>query len=164
MRSWLVSALSDKVDKGVMSLDGLERLTRGDWLVWEPGTWRPSRANANTAMGIPQAAIAAGVAGAEALAIALEPNIDRKDVTFGRERCDIVIDDRTLSAHHLSFSFDEHHWWVRDVGSRNGTLLDGRKLGPEPAMLTSGLLIQPAQVVLTYYTTSNFMQRLTRRR
>jgi len=43
--------------------------------------------------------------------MALEPRRDKKDLTLGRSGCDLVIDDRTLSTHHLSFNFDDHHWW-----------------------------------------------------
>jgi pSer/pThr/pTyr-binding forkhead associated (FHA) protein len=165
MRSWLISALSVKVQK-----DGgpevLKRLCPYDWLVWEPGQWRPARANVETAMGLPliTAANAGNPNDVESLVIALEPRKDGKDLSLGRASCDIVIDDRTLSTHHLSFSFDDHHWYVHDVGSRNGSLLDGKKLGKNPTRLDAGSRLQAAQVVLTYYTADTMYARLKARR
>lgn len=167
MRSWLISALALKTRQG--GLEALKRMSPFDWLVWEPGQWRPARANIETMMGLPQ--IGAGSAAAaretkegESLVIALEPRRDKKDVSLGRSGCDIVIDDRTLSQHHLSFNFDDHHWWVYDVGSRNGSLIDGRKLGKEPVSLSAGARLQAAQVVLTYYTRDTMFARLKGRR
>lgn len=166
MRSWLISALATKVQKDG-GAEVLKRLCPYDWLVWEPGQWRPARANVETAMGLPL--LTSAQAGqdpkeVESLVIALEPRRDGKDLTLGRTGCDIVIDDRTLSSHHLSFSFDDHHWYVMDVGSRNGSLLDGKKLGRNPTRLDAGARMQAAQVVLTYYTADTMYARLKARR
>jgi pSer/pThr/pTyr-binding forkhead associated (FHA) protein len=166
MRSWLISALALKTGQG--GVDALKRMCSFDWLVWEPGQWRPARANVDTVMGLPQvgkdAPPPAEPAAEESLVIALEPRRDKQDVTLGRSGCDITIDDRTLSTHHLSFNFDDHHWWVHDVGSRNGSLIDGRKLSSEPVRLTAGARLQAAQVVLTYYTVDSMFARLKARR
>ncbi len=165
MRSWLISALALKTQQG--GEEALKRLCPFDWLVWEPGQWRPSRANIETMMGLPQmtaGSIAAEPKEGESLVIALEPRRDKKDVTLGRSGCDLVIDDRTLSSHHLSFNFDDHHWWVYDVGSRNGSLIDGRKLTKDPVRLSAGARIQAAQVTLTYYTLETMYARLKARR
>ncbi|MBK7858106.1 MAG: FHA domain-containing protein [Archangiaceae bacterium] len=167
MRSWLISALALKTQQG--GAEALKRLCPHDWLVWEPGQWRPARANVETVMGLPQitsqtVAPPEEPKEVESLVIALEPNREHAEVTFGRAGCDLVLDDRTLSSHHLSFTFDDHHWWVHDVGSRNGSLVDGRKLGKEPVCLTAGMRLQPAQVVLTYYTQDTMYARLKSRR
>jgi DNA-binding NtrC family response regulator len=42
----------------------------------------------------------------------------------GRD-CDFVLNDRTVSHHHLTLKIDKGHLRVTDQGSRNGTLLDG---------------------------------------
>ena len=165
MRSWLISALALKTQQG--GVDALKRLSSFDWLVWEPGQWRPARANIETVMGLPQMgpnSVVEQPKEGESLVIALEPRRDKKDVTLGRAGCDIIIDDRTLSSHHLSFNFDDHHWWVHDVGSRNGSLIDGRKLGNEPVRLNAGGRLQAAQVTLTYYTLDTMFARLKARR
>jgi hypothetical protein len=38
---------------------------------------------------------------------------------------DLVVDDPHMSAHHAELRFDRGQWWLRDLGSRNGTLLNG---------------------------------------
>lgn len=168
MRSWLISALAQKVQAG--GPDALKRLCAFDWLVWEPGQWRPARSNLETVMGLPNLsdpkvlAAAEEAKDSESLVIALEPKRDKKDISLGRAGCDLIIDDRTLSSHHLSFTFDDHNWWVFDVGSRNGSLVDGRKLGKEPVRLAAGTRLQAAQVVLTYYTFETMHARLKARR
>lgn len=166
MRSWLISALALKTQAG--GLEALRRMSPFDWLVWEPGQWRPARSNLETVMGLPTIDAPGSPTEepkeSESLVVALEPKRDKTDVTLGRAGCDVTIDDRTLSSHHLSFSFDDHHWWVHDVGSRNGSLIDGRKLGKDPVRLTAGARIQPAQVVLTYYTLDAMFARLKARR
>jgi pSer/pThr/pTyr-binding forkhead associated (FHA) protein len=167
MRSWLISALALKIRES--GPEALRRLCPFDWLVWEPGQWRPARQNVETVMGMPQMTAANAAATpeepkeGESLVMALEPRRDKKDLTLGRSGCDLIIDDRTLSSHHLSFNFDEHHWWVYDVGSRNGSLIDGRKLGKDPVRLTAGTRIQAAQVVLTYHTQETMYARLKAR-
>jgi hypothetical protein len=164
MRSWLISALSLKTQQGGPEV--LKRLCPFDWLVWEPGQWRPARPNVETVMGLPKVTSADGSAlesAGESLVIALEPRRDGKELKLGRADCDIVIDDRTLSSHHLSFTFDDHHWWVHDIGSRNGSLLDGRKLTQDPVRLHAGARIQAAQVTVTYYTSDTMYARLKAR-
>lgn len=42
--------------------------------------------------------------------------------------CDLVLDDRSVSARHLELTLQEGAVEVRDLGSTNGTLLDGRRL------------------------------------
>jgi len=48
---------------------------------------------------------------------------------LGRSRsCDIRLDDPAIGAYHLIFSWSRGAWKVRDLGSSNGTLLDGRAI------------------------------------
>lgn len=49
-------------------------------------------------------------------------------VTFGRKRGDVTLDDPLVSGRHCSVSFNEGSWWVHDLGSTNGTLLDGKMI------------------------------------
>jgi sigma-B regulation protein RsbU (phosphoserine phosphatase) len=50
-------------------------------------------------------------------------------ITLGRAtECTIPIRDRYLSRRHAEIAFDEHAWIVRDLGSVNGTLLNGARL------------------------------------
>jgi pSer/pThr/pTyr-binding forkhead associated (FHA) protein len=41
----------------------------------------------------------------------------------------VVLDDQFVSSHHASLSLRDGAWWLRDLGSTNGTLLNGRQIG-----------------------------------
>ena len=46
---------------------------------------------------------------------------------LGRSRvCDRVIADPTVSRMHALLRFDDSHWWLSDLGSMNGTWVNGR--------------------------------------
>ena len=60
--------------------------------------------------------------------------LDRARVLVGRHaECDLVCDDPRMSRHHAELRFDGEAWRVSDLGSRNGTFLDGA-----PAPRTGG--------------------------
>jgi hypothetical protein len=44
--------------------------------------------------------------------------------------CDLRIDDPRVSAEHASIRWVGDHWELRDLGSRNGTFVGGRRLDP----------------------------------
>jgi hypothetical protein len=51
------------------------------------------------------------------------------DQTFAMGRdgtCAIRFEDPLVSRRHAEVSFAGGHWWLADLGSRNGTLLDGK--------------------------------------
>ena len=49
---------------------------------------------------------------------------------IGRHRaCDLRIDDPRVSGEHASLHWTDGRWELRDLGSRNGTFLEGRRLG-----------------------------------
>jgi pSer/pThr/pTyr-binding forkhead associated (FHA) protein len=50
----------------------------------------------------------------------------------------IVIDQPGISREHASIRGDAAGFWIADNGSRNGTYLNGNKLGTEPVMLREG--------------------------
>ncbi len=53
--------------------------------------------------------------------------------------CAVRVEDPHASAEHASVYWTGVHWEVKDLGSSNGTTLDGRKLHPgEPAALREG--------------------------
>jgi ABC transport system ATP-binding/permease protein len=61
-------------------------------------------------------------------------------VVFGRGNdCQIVITDTRVSRRHLEVSWQGGAWFVRDLGSANGTFRDGRQLGTEPVAGTVSL-------------------------
>jgi ABC-type multidrug transport system ATPase subunit len=54
-------------------------------------------------------------------------------VVFGRGTdCQIVLADSRVSRRHLEASWQSGAWFVRDLGSANGTFRDGRRLTNEP--------------------------------
>lgn len=58
-------------------------------------------------------------------------------LTVGRaEECDLVLADRRLSRRHARFYVDGEHWYVEDLGSPNGTLVNRRRV--RKAKLTAG--------------------------
>jgi hypothetical protein len=57
----------------------------------------------------------------------------RRDFRIGRDDgCELHLDDPMISRRHVEVSFADGLWWIRDLGSRNGTLLDGRSVTHVP--------------------------------
>ncbi len=55
--------------------------------------------------------------------------INGKGVIVGRGKdCDIPINNMFLSLEHFQVWFDEGEWYIGDMGSKNGTYLNGSKL------------------------------------
>ena len=51
------------------------------------------------------------------------------EVTIGRDpACECPVDDEAISARHARLSFHHSQWWLEDLGSTNGTLLNQEKL------------------------------------
>ncbi len=54
-------------------------------------------------------------------------------ITAGRMRsCDLTIDDSTVSREHAAFVRRSDRWWVVDLGSTNGTRVNGRQAAEHP--------------------------------
>ena len=52
-----------------------------------------------------------------------------KSFAIGRDAtCEIRFDDALVSRRHAEVVFEGGLWWVVDLGSRNGTLLDGNRV------------------------------------
>lgn len=64
----------------------------------------------------------------------------RPSHTVGRAgSCDLVLNDAWISGNHARFDWTGRGWELRDLGSRNGTYVDGRRLPPgELSPLTDG--------------------------
>ncbi|MCW5876997.1 MAG: FHA domain-containing protein [Anaerolineales bacterium] len=51
------------------------------------------------------------------------------EVTIGRHpSCEWLLADDTVSSRHARLSFHHDQWWLEDLGSRNGTMLNGEAL------------------------------------
>jgi len=53
------------------------------------------------------------------------------DTTFriGRDdTCHVQFDDPIISRYHAEVYYEQQHWWIRDLGSANGTFVGGEKI------------------------------------
>jgi hypothetical protein len=70
--------------------------------------------------------------------------MDQPVLLVGRDdRCDIAISDRQVSRHHASITLEDDRFVLRDLGSKNGTFVNGREVD-EPHLLQDGDEIQIA--------------------
>jgi pSer/pThr/pTyr-binding forkhead associated (FHA) protein len=70
--------------------------------------------------------------------------------TAGRDpRSDIFLDDVTVSRKHAEFRREEGRFFVRDVGSLNGTYVNGRRV--EETELANDDALQIGKFKLTFY-------------
>lgn len=61
------------------------------------------------------------------LVATLPPAVATESLTVGRlPDCDVVVDDPSVSKHHARLSWNEALWTVEDLGSSNGTRLNGQ--------------------------------------
>jgi len=73
--------------------------------------------------------------------------LTQPDVVIGRDpACECTIEDPTISARHARLSYHHGQWWIEDLHSRNGTLLN-QQVVSEMVVLTSGDLLQCGRVI-----------------
>jgi pSer/pThr/pTyr-binding forkhead associated (FHA) protein len=59
--------------------------------------------------------------------------LDGRRVTAGRgSGCDLVVRDTTVSREHAAFVLRGDTWWVLDLGSTNGTRVNGLRAAEHP--------------------------------
>jgi DNA-binding winged helix-turn-helix (wHTH) protein len=83
--------------------------------------------------------------------IALEPgeNLLGRDATAS-----VLIDDGTVSRRHARITIRDGKAAIEDLGSKNGTFLNGTRLGTGPLPLAGGDQIQVGSVFLTFQVLS----------
>ena len=65
-------------------------------------------------------------------------HFSQSEITVGRDtHCDLSVRDDTLSAHHARVLYHHGQWWLEDLNSTNGTLLNREKL-TTPAVVITG--------------------------
>jgi hypothetical protein len=71
------------------------------------------------------------------------------EMSLGRDpSCGIVIADASVSGRHAAIRREPEGWRIADLGSTNGTALNGRRVGPRGARLHPGDEISLGGVVL----------------
>ena len=76
--------------------------------------------------------------------------LDDEVRTAGRNpESDVFLDDITVSRKHAQFERRDGVWFVKDVGSLNGTYVNGRSV--DEARLTSGDEVQIGRFKLTFF-------------
>ena len=51
---------------------------------------------------------------------------DKHPLVIGRRQGDLIIDDPMVSGRHFQILFEKDSWHLQDLGSTNGTMVDGR--------------------------------------
>ena len=70
--------------------------------------------------------------------------MEKQRMIIGRdERCDLVVAERQVSRQHATITLEGDGYVLRDLGSKNGTFVNGQQLG-EPHVLQDGDEIQIA--------------------
>jgi len=60
----------------------------------------------------------------------------KENTTIGRsKRCHVFIDDPFLSKNHARIFLKDGYFYVEDLGSTNGSFLNGRRLGSQPVRI-----------------------------
>ncbi len=66
----------------------------------------------------------------------------RQKITVGRGAdCEVCIEDNSVSKHHIEISYESDGLYVRDLGSSNGTLLNGEKVTGSTPLRTNDVLV-----------------------
>jgi len=73
----------------------------------------------------------------------------QSEILIGRAReCALRLEDDTVSARHARLSYHHGQWWVEDLGSKNGSTLNGETL-TLAAVLTTGDEIGCGKIAFT---------------
>jgi len=74
--------------------------------------------------------------------------VDRERMVIGRgSGCDIVLPERPVSRRHAAIEWDGVNFYLRDLGSKNGTYVNGHEVRGKPYLLRDGDEIQIALCV-----------------
>ena len=69
-----------------------------------------------------------------------------------RSSCDIKLDFQNVSSHHCELELRDGYWHIRDLGSSNGTFLNGTRLSAHrPYQIRDGDEIRLGQMVVRVY-------------
>ena len=85
----------------------------------------------------------------ESLKLKLEERIlSRGGIVIGRDstECDLVINETSVSRKHAKFTYSDNKLRIRDLNSKNGTWVDGKKLGLESVGCKKGQRITLGEI------------------
>lgn len=77
-----------------------------------------------------------------------EKVFNRKFVIGRDDSCELHLDDPLISRRHAEVSYSEDRWWITDLGSRNGTLLDQQRVTRSPLPAACGVKLYETGPVL----------------
>lgn len=110
---------------------------------------RPADHAPSPAPAAPPAAPGGAVAHRVTLPDGTHVRLERGRMTLGRlATCDVTIDDRTVSREHAALVRRGGEWWIVDLGSTNGTAVNGTRAAEQP--LNPGDRIQLGEVELEF--------------
>jgi formylglycine-generating enzyme required for sulfatase activity len=73
-------------------------------------------------------------------------NLGVRNLVGRSSKCELHLPNPNVSAEHALIWWDGEYWWIRDLGSRNGTVVDGQALeGEAPVRLEIGMTLVFAQ-------------------
>ena len=79
--------------------------------------------------------------------------VDKPSLTFGRETSnatwEITLPDKSISRPHARLFRQDGFWYMEDLNSANGTIVDG-KLIEQPALLRSGSLVMMGETAFIF--------------
>ena len=81
----------------------------------------------------------------------------RAKTTFGRRHADVVLEDPAVSSQHFQIEAFGKEFFVRDLDSRNGTLLNGTKI--RYSQLLAGDQITAGKTTMTFRTSDDLIDR-----
>jgi hypothetical protein len=158
VKSFLLSTLLPELD--LRDAAAFARAYPHPWLLRESRTQHPvNPTGATVRMPAPVAAVREDVG----LAIALEPSrAGETRVTLGRgHACDVDLEEGTLSQLHCAFMHTDDGWRIEDLGSTNGTWVDGVRIAArQPVPITDGQRIQTALIHFTFHDSAGLWRRL----
>jgi hypothetical protein len=132
-----------------------------DWLVWEPGPWRPARSVLESNLEVTQLPGSDKVArpvGEDAICFQLKLPKDRDLLKVGRATTnDIIINDLTASRDQFSLRLHDGGWVL--LAANGVVTVDGRPVDELAGPLKSGTVIALGDVRATLLAASDMVVR-----
>lgn len=131
-----------------------------DWLVWEPGPWRPGGflTSSTEVTHQPSATQPARPVGGDALCFELRPLAGASLIVGRSGENDIVVNDLTVSREQFVLQFAHPQWLV--LPRAPPLSVDGQPVGPEGVALANAAVITAGGARLTFYRSDRFGERL----